>query len=157
MRTNDDFTAPEEWKDLFKLSRLNALVQWDLVADGYVPDLAIKWLSDAEIQDIEQRRCCVGQAFDPPPWLNPEPNNIDNVEDAIPQVMPAPEGEIVSSYAEAPVLDQQVWVDSVECKCPVHSTRGIWPRELENFQMIGHPSFMESIKARMAAHDNYVL
>eukprot|EP00957_Ditylum_brightwellii_P056374 4273414-Ditylum_brightwellii.AAC.1 len=58
METDDDFTAPEEWKDLFKFSRLNALVDWDPAADGYVPDLAIEWLSDAEVQDRERRRHC---------------------------------------------------------------------------------------------------
>eukprot|EP00957_Ditylum_brightwellii_P053884 4082493-Ditylum_brightwellii.AAC.1 len=75
--------------------------------------------------------------------------------------MPAPERERererVSSDADALVLGQQVWVDGVERRYPVRSTRGIGPRELDNFQMIDHPSFMESIKARVAAHDNYVL
>eukprot|EP00957_Ditylum_brightwellii_P020608 1553420-Ditylum_brightwellii.AAC.1 len=148
MGTDGDFTTSEEWKDLFKCSRSIALVDWDPVTDGYVPDLAIEWLSDAEIQDREQRRCCVGQAFYPPPWLDPEPNNINNAEDSIPQVVSAPEEERVSSDAEASISDQQVQVDGVECRYPVCSTRGIWPRELNNFQMIAYPSFKESIEAR---------
>eukprot|EP00957_Ditylum_brightwellii_P086017 6544312-Ditylum_brightwellii.AAC.1 len=108
MGTDDDFTAREEWKEMFKFSRVNVLVDWDPINDGYAPDLAIEWLSDAEIHDREWRRCCIRQAFDPPPWLNPDSNNIDGAEDAIHQVMHAPEEERVSSDTEAPVSDQQV-------------------------------------------------
>eukprot|EP00957_Ditylum_brightwellii_P064090 4862012-Ditylum_brightwellii.AAC.3 len=53
--TNDDFVPPYNWEDLFKFDQLNLLVDWDPIHDGPLPELALKWLSEQEIQDWNSR------------------------------------------------------------------------------------------------------
>eukprot|EP00957_Ditylum_brightwellii_P002281 175546-Ditylum_brightwellii.AAC.1 len=50
MGTNEDFTPPDGWEDLFKCDRINLLIDCEPVVDGNFPNLAIKWLSEAEVQ-----------------------------------------------------------------------------------------------------------
>jgi hypothetical protein len=118
MGTDDDFTPPDGWEDLFKFNRINSLIDWDPVVDGNLPDLAIEWLSEGEVQARERKRRLVGRAFDTPPRIDPKPPDIDNTGDEIPQMMPVPEGDNSSQSSE----DNET---ETERRYPIRSTRGI--------------------------------
>eukprot|EP00957_Ditylum_brightwellii_P067953 5158741-Ditylum_brightwellii.AAC.1 len=88
MGADYDFIPTKGWEDLNKSSQINLLIDWDPVVDGYLPDLAIEWLSEVDIQVQERHQNQVGCAFDPPPRIDPEPPDLDNVGGEIPQFMP---------------------------------------------------------------------
>eukprot|EP00957_Ditylum_brightwellii_P033617 2549015-Ditylum_brightwellii.AAC.1 len=144
MGTDEDFTPPDGWKDLFKFNRINLLIDWDPAVDGNLLDLAIEWLSEAEVQARERQQRLVGCVFDPPPWIDPESTGIDNAGNEIPHIMPAPEGEPEGGNNSLSTEDNDTGMTQTERRYPIYSTCGIQPRELDDFQMMAHLAYVNS-------------
>eukprot|EP00957_Ditylum_brightwellii_P205460 15343989-Ditylum_brightwellii.AAC.1 len=134
MGTDDDFNPPDNWEELFKFSCLNLLTDWDLVTDGYLPELAVELLSETEVYAWQCKQHWKGKGFNPLLHPDPEPHSIDDADNVLLQVMSIPEGDDNSSDTREPVIDHEEESQGKVQRYPIWSTQGKRPRGLDYFE-----------------------
>eukprot|EP00957_Ditylum_brightwellii_P210678 15365253-Ditylum_brightwellii.AAC.2 len=84
MDSNKDSAVPNIWEDMIEFSHLNSLHDWDLVVDGYLPELNTDRYIAVNGESVVQQDTLASKGDDHPPSLiqhGDDDNNSDNEHD----------------------------------------------------------------------------